>query len=169
MDIEKLKKHVHPDANRNLTGLQTIVWYFCVTYPFFLFMISAGTAILIYFTSNNNKSIDLSNIGFGMLIALSSVCFSYYKVLQSHNYIKLHIDIQKSGELFLTSAVAFILSSALKYAWIVMEPNSFLSNWFGFLLRMSYKVAFLTAEVICIAGLAKLIDVLHIRLTARYR
>ncbi|HVX01426.1 MAG TPA: hypothetical protein VHA52_13470 [Candidatus Babeliaceae bacterium] len=169
MDIEKLKKHIHPDANTKLTRVQTIAWYLFVTYPFLIFMISAGTALLVYFTSNDNKSINLSNIGFGILIALSSVCFSYYKVLQSGNYIKLHLDTQKSGELFLTSAIAFILSSALKYAWTVMEPESFLSNWFGFLIRTSYKVTFLTAEVICIAGLAKLIDVLHIRFTTPLR
>ena len=165
MAIENLKKHIHPDANTNLTSFQTLAWYFCILFPFIIFIFSAGIPLLVYFTDNNNRSINLSNVGFGMLIALSSVCFSYYKILESNNYIKLHKDVQKSGELFLTSAISFILSSALKYAWTVMPPDSFLTNWFGFLIRISYKITFFTAEVICIIGLTKLIDVLHIRIT----
>ena len=116
MNIENLKKQIHPDANKKLTPFQVFAWYFCVSYPFFLFMISGAIALLIYFISSDNKSINLSNVGFGMLIALSSVCFSYYKVLQPEKYVRLHTDVQKSGELFLTSAISFILSSALKYA-----------------------------------------------------
>jgi uncharacterized membrane protein (DUF485 family) len=165
MNTEKLKKYVHPDANTKLTRFQVIAWYLCVIFPFFIFVIGAGLALLIYFASNDNKSINLSSIGFGMLIALASVCFSYCKVLQSDKYIRIPFDVQKSGELFLTSAIAFILSSALKYAWTVMDPKGFLSVWFGFIIRSSYKITFLTAEVICIMGMAKLIDVLHIRIT----
>jgi hypothetical protein len=166
MDIEKLKKYVHPDANPNLSTFQKASWYLCVSFPFYIFIISAGIALLIYFAGSENKSINLSNIGFAMLIALSSVCFSYFKVLQPENYVKLHLDVQKAGEQFLTSAIAFIMSSALKYAWTVMDPDSFLSKWFGFLIRTSFKLTFFTAEAICIAGLAKLIDVLYIRITA---
>jgi len=169
MDIESLKKHIHPDANPKLSRPQVITWYLCVSFPFLIFTLSAGIALLIYFVDTDNKSINLSNIGFGMLIALSSVCFSYFKVLQSGNYAKLHLDVQKSGELFLTSAIAFIMSSALKYAWTVMNPESFLSKNFGFLIRTSFKITFFTAEVICIIGLAKLIDVLHIRMTTPLR
>jgi hypothetical protein len=168
-NIEKLKKRIHPDSNPNLTRLQVLGWYLCISYPFLIFIISASIPLLIYFSGENDKSISLSNVGFGMLIALSSVCFSYHKVLQTGNYIKLHFDVQKAGELFLTSAISFILSSALKYAYTVMDPGSFLSNWFGFLLRTSFKITFLTAEVICIIGLAKLIDVLHIRITSPIR
>ncbi len=169
MDIEKLKKHSHPDVNPNLTCFQTIAWYLCVSFPFFIFTISAGIALLLYFIGNDNRSISLSNVGFGMLIAMSSVCFSYYKVSHPGSYIKLHFDVQKSGELFLSSAIAFILSSALKYAWTVMYPAGFWSNWFGFFIRTSYKVTFLTAELICVFGLAKLIDVLHVRITTPLR
>jgi hypothetical protein len=165
MNIEKLKKYVHPDANPNLSRFQTAAWYLCVSFPFFIFIVSAGIALFIYFAGSENKSINLSNVGFAMLIALSSVCFSYFKVLQPENYVKLHRDVQKAGELFLTSAIAFILSSALKYDWTVMDPDGFLSDWFGFLIRTSFKLTFFTAEAICIVGLAKLIDVLHIRIT----
>jgi hypothetical protein len=168
-NIEKLKKRIHPDSNPNLTRLQIWGWYLCISYPFLIFIISASIPLLLYFSGENDKSISLSNVGFGMLIALSSVCFSYHKVLQTGNYIKLHFDVQKAGELFLTSAISFILSSALKYAYTVMDPGSFLLNWFGFLLRTSFKITFLTAEVICIIGLAKLIDVLHIRITSPIR
>ncbi|HVW97054.1 MAG TPA: hypothetical protein VHA56_13875 [Mucilaginibacter sp.] len=167
MDIEQLKKHVHPDANSKLTRFQMIAWYICVSLPFFIFMISAGIALLIYFIGTDNKSISLSNVGFGMLIALSSVCFSYYKVIHPGNYKKLHLDVQKSGELFLTSAIAFILSSALKYAWTVTTPDSFLSSWLSVALPPSFKITFIIAELACITGLAKLIDVLYIRITTR--
>lgn len=56
MDIEKLKKHIHPDSNTKSTGFQKFAWYLCVA-PFFVFMISAGIALLIFFTKNDNKSI----------------------------------------------------------------------------------------------------------------
>lgn len=169
LNIEKLKKRVHPDANPKLTRLQVLGWYLCISFPFFIFIIGASIPLLVYFSGENVKSISLSNVGFGMLIALSSVCFSYHKILQTGNYIKLHYDVQKAGELFLTSAISFILSSALKYAYTVIDPGSFLSNWFGFLLRTSYTITFFTAEVICIVGLARLIDVLHIRITTPIR
>jgi hypothetical protein len=169
LNIEKLKKRIHPDSNPKLTRLQVLVWYLCFSYPFLIFIISGSIPLFIYFSGENDESISLSNVGFGMLIALSSVCFSYHKVLQTGNYIRLHFDVQKVGELFLTSAISFILSSALKYAYTVMDPGSFLLNWFGFLLRTSFQLTFLTAEVICIIGLAKLIDVLHIRITSPIR
>ncbi|MFC4209559.1 hypothetical protein ACFOWA_00110 [Pedobacter lithocola] len=169
MSIESLKKYIHPDANPNLTLLQKLSWYLCVSYPFLIFIISGSFALLIYFTRNDNTSISLSNVGFGMLIALSSVCFSYHRILQAADYIRLHHDVQKAGELFLTSAIAFILSSALKYAYFVLTPGSFLYEWFGFVFRTSYWISFFSAEVICIFGLAKLIDVLHIRITSPAR
>jgi hypothetical protein len=103
-------------------------------------------ALLVYFIDSDNKSISLSNIGFGMLIALSSICFSYYKILDSKTYKKIHLDVQKSGELFLASAIAFVMSSALKYAWTVMPPNGFLAHWFGFLIQTAFQITFLTAE-----------------------
>jgi hypothetical protein len=169
MNIERLKERIHPDSNPNLSRMQALAWYLCVVFPFFLFLISASIALLIYFISEENESTNLSNVGFGMLIALSSVCFSYHKILQTGKYIKLHFDVQKAGELFLTSAIAFILSSALKYANTVMNPGSFFLNWFECLIRISYKITFFTAELICIAGLVKLIDVLHIRITSPIR
>ncbi|MGY3055696.1 hypothetical protein ACVWYG_003917 [Pedobacter sp. UYEF25] len=169
MDFENLKKRIHPDANPKLTGFQTLAWYLFVSYPFFIFIISGSIALLAYFTRDDNRSISLSNVGFGMLIGLSSVCFSYHKILQTGNYIRLHLDVQKAGELFLTSAIAFVLSSALKYAYFVIDPETFLYNWFGFLIRSAYRCSFFAAELICIIGLAKLIDVLHIRITSSIR
>ena len=59
----------------------------------------------------------------------------------------------------------FVISSALKYSWTEMQPGRFVMQWFGFLLRIGYILTFLVAEGICILGLAKLIDILHIRLT----
>jgi|GEM_PF-2316008 len=167
MNLDKFKeKYTHPDANPNLTTFQKVAWYLCVSFPFFIFIISGSISLLIYFTENNNNSIGLSNVGFGMLIALSSVCFSYQKILVSACYKKIHFDVQKAGELFLTSAIAFVLSSALKYGYFVIPPKSFIYEWFGFLFRTSYKISFFMAEVVCIAGLAKIIDVLHIRITS---
>ncbi|RYE58604.1 MAG: hypothetical protein EOP48_03175 [Sphingobacteriales bacterium] len=166
MNFEKLKKYVHPDANPNLTSWQKLAWYLCVSYPFLIFIVSGSLALLIFFIRDNNESITLSNVGFGMLIGLSSVCFSYHKILVSADYVRLHFDVQKAGELFLTSAIAFVLSSALKYGYFVLSPGSFIMEWFGFLIRSSYRISFFTAEVICIVGLAKLIDVLHIRITS---
>jgi hypothetical protein len=165
MNIEDLNKYMHPDANPNRTTLQTIAWY-VMFLTFLLFTISSGIALFIYFTGTDSKSINLSNIGFGMLIALASVCFSYFKLLDPAKYKKLHHDVQNSGELFLASAVAFVTSSALKYSWTVIEPGSFFSGGLGSVIKISYNISFLTAEVICVYGLAKLIDVLYYRAIA---
>jgi hypothetical protein len=169
MDIESLKKHTHPDANPNLNRFQTWGWYICVSFPFLVFITSASIALVIYFTQDNNHSVSVSNVGFGMLIGLSSICFSYYKLLQTANYVRLHCDVQKAGELFLTSAIAFILSSALKYAYFVIIADSFSYHWFGHLIQTSYTITFLTAEGVCIVGLVKIIDVLFIRMTTPIR
>ncbi|TSJ43974.1 hypothetical protein FO440_07280 [Mucilaginibacter corticis] len=165
MEIEDLNKYIHPDANPKRSALQTLAWYL-MFFTFWLFTISSGIALFIYFSGTDNKTINLSNVGFGMLIALASVCFSYFKLLDPTKYKKIHIDVQNSGELFLASAIAFIVSSALKYSWTVMAPGSFFSNWFSSVIRISYNVSFFVAEVVCIFGLAKLVDVLYFRAIA---
>jgi len=162
MDFEKLKKHVHPDANKNLSSAQKLVWFICVLIPFFIFTIFSGFSLLIFFASDDNKSYNISNLGFAILIGLSSVCFSYYKLLENSNYVRLHKDVQRSGEFFLISAIAFIISSALKYSW-TLHIDSYAFIRAG--LKASLAISFFVAEIVCIRGFAKLIDVLHIRIT----
>ncbi|GAA4090263.1 hypothetical protein [Mucilaginibacter panaciglaebae] len=159
--MRDLNKYTHPDANPNRNAFQTIAWYL-MFFTFLLFTVRPGWELFKYFSGTDKKSIDLSNIGFGMLIALASICFSYYKLLDSTKYKKLHTDVQNSGELFLASAIAFIISSALKYSWILMDAKS----WFFPTIKISYKISFFTAEIICILGLAKLVDVLYYRAIA---
>jgi hypothetical protein len=163
MDIEKLKKYIHPDANRNLSFAQTLFWYVFVLIPFFTFTISSGLAILIYFAGNDNKSYNISNIGFAILIGLSSACFSYYKLLDNGIYIRLHKDVQRSGEFFLISAIAFLISSALKFSWTTLQPDTSWLQREGLKIMSGYT--FFVAELVCVLGLAKLVDVLHIKIT----
>lgn len=159
MDIEK---YYHPDSNRNLSIAQLLFWYICILLPFIGFAIISGYELFIYFAGDDNKSYNISNVGFAILVGLSSACFSYYKLLENCNYIRLHKDLQRSGELFLISAIAFLISSALKFSWSTHNPGNWLQKD-GLKIMSAYT--FFVAETICIYGLAKLIDVLHRRIT----
>jgi len=162
MAAKKIEDYIHPDANRKLNTIQTLLWYVCVLIPFFAFTISAGLALLFYF-ADDNKSYNISNIGFAILIGLSSSCFSYYKLLENASYNRLHKDVQRAGEFFLISAIAFLISSALKYSWTCLQLQE---HWFqkqG--LKITFIYTFLFAEIFCLRGLSNLVDVLHIRLT----
>lgn len=163
MNIEKFEKYVHPDSNRNLNSIQVLFWWVCIFIPFFAFAIFSGFELLIYFAGDENKSYNISNLGFAILIGLSSACFSYYKLLENCNYKRLHKDVQRSGECFLISAIAFLISSALKFSWTTLAPGSSWLQRDG--LRIMSAYTFFVAESICILGLGKLIDVLHKRMT----
>lgn len=164
MDIEQFKKRIHPDFTP-LSSRQTWAWYVLIFIPFLVFSVSAGIALWNYFTNTDIKSIGVSNVGFAMFTGLASVCFSYYKILEAAKYKQLHLDLQKSGEFFLMAALAFITSSALKYSWSVTQNESFsVIEW---LLRLFCKITFGTAELTCILGMARLIDVLHIRMNMK--
>ena len=161
----ELEKRVHPDSNRNPSRLQRTVWWFGILIPFLFFAFGAGFRLMKYFTDPSNDSIVISNYGFAILIGLTSSCFGYYKILESQKYVRLHKDIQKCGELFFSSSIAFIMSSAMKYAWGVEEVEHTTHIVWHFLLRWAYIASFTLAELLCIYGLSLLIDVLHIRRT----
>jgi len=163
MATKKLEDYIHPDANRKLSSIQTLLWYVCVLIPFFTFTISSGLALLLYFAGDDNRSYNISNVGFAILIGLTTACFSYFKLIENSQYKKLHKDIQKAGEFFLISAIAFLISSALKYSWTTLQPQSFWFQKQG--LRITFGYTFLFAEVFCIRGLVNIVDALHIRLT----
>jgi hypothetical protein len=161
MDLEKLTNQIHPDSSEKRSGVQTLFWYVAAI-PFFLFSFTSGFALFIFFVVEDNKSYTISNLGFAILLGLASLCFSYCKLLDNGRYKRIHHDVQKTGEYFLISAIAFIISSALKYSWTLLSPMAWLRRN---ALNVIFGYTFLFAEIACVYGLAKLVDVLYIRMT----
>jgi hypothetical protein len=95
---------------------------------FIMFFLMAGLFVVAYtFANPKVDTTTITNIGFAIVIAMGSTCFSYYRTFdqEQKNAQKL---IKISGERFLFVAILFLIASFTKYIGIhveslLIEPN----------------------------------------------
>ena len=79
---------------------------------------------VIVFSDIKKDTISVTNIGFAMCLAISSVCFSWVKTLDIDKE-KPYIDsIKRCGEVSLGIGLVFVLASAFKYFAIYMTSET---------------------------------------------
>ncbi|HBL75987.1 MAG: hypothetical protein A2W90_11260 [Bacteroidetes bacterium GWF2_42_66] len=100
---------------------------FLVILPNFFFSILGASIVIYGFKNIEEDTTNLTNYGFAILAAISSVCFSWTRGLDSTKEPLMIDRIAKAGEGSLHCAIIFLLASALKYSTLhldVLVPKS---------------------------------------------
>jgi hypothetical protein len=111
----------------------------------------------------------LLSVGFGMLIALSSICFSWVKTIDEKDS-KTMTEVKTCGESFLLAAAFLIVSIALKYVSIQFIETKI--PFFKFLSKFSYYLFFMILVTVInyfLVAFSKLINVLFLRVDSSIR
>jgi hypothetical protein len=124
------------------------------------------TALLKNLVTGKVETLAATNVFFAVIAALSSICFSWLRAIDE-KVVGLKKQILFIGELFLLSALLFLLASGMKYGLLVNE-NGEMEKSFLFLnpvLRLGSRFAYGFALLFFTSGGVILIDVL----TGRFR
>lgn len=89
-----------------------------VSFPCVLFEFIILGAILQHFENGKVDTTALTNIGFAIFAAVSSVCFSWLKSLDTEKEKLLIVNLRNCGEASFYAGILFVLASALKYTVI---------------------------------------------------
>jgi len=104
-----------------------------------------------------------------MLIALSSICFSWVKTIDEKDS-KTMTEVKTCGESFLLTATFLIVSIALKYVSIQFIETKI--PFFKFLSKFSYYLFFMILVTVInyfLVAFSKLIHVLFLRVDSSIR
>lgn len=104
-----------------------------------------------------------------MLIALSSICFSWVKTIDEKDS-KTMTEVKTCGESFLLAAAFLIVSIALKYVSIQFIETKI--PFFKFLSKFSYYLFFMILVTVInyfLVAFSKLINVLFLRVDSSIR
>lgn len=83
------------------------------------------------FQDKNRDTTQVTNVGFAMAIALSSVCFSWYRTYDSKDSSKVAVTLLRdAGQDLIYTAIAFVSASASKY--VVLHKEFFEGSWIWF-------------------------------------
>ncbi len=129
-----------------------------------------GFVIVIHELLNvKNDTTHITNYGFAILVGMASVCFSWIRALSQSENDQVINSIRKAGEMFLHSAIIFLLASALKYASFHTDyliPTNFITitNILKYLLLVIYSICFGTGFYKAFEGLIIMNLVLYKRL-----
>ena len=143
-------------------SLQFILWHMPV---------SVAALAGIYFTfdllfKQKEASINITNYGFAIMAALSSICFSYSKCVDEDQ--EKCTMLRYCGERFLHSSIQFVLASVIKYFTSQEPVYLFVMNHKFFIIP--YIIAgfmpgllFLNSVTNVIAGVRELNTILYSR------
>jgi len=147
--------------------LKTIVWviklFLIVYFPLISFGFFMFGFLAIVIADPTRDLTSFLSISFGMLIALSSVCFSWVKTFDEKD-IKLTKDIRICGESFMLTAILLIVAIALKYVSIQLSNTKiafqrFISQSCFFL----FYIIIFTIITYFVVAFAKLLHLLFLR------
>jgi hypothetical protein len=103
------------------------------------------------------------SVSFGMLIALSSVCFSWVKTIDERD-VKSIRDIKICGESFMLTAIFLIVAIALKYISIQLSDVKFsFQRFIGHSCFYLFYIIIFTIMTYFIVAFSKLLHLLFLR------
>ncbi len=118
-----------------------------------------GFVVVIHELLNKkNDTTNITNFGFAILVGMASVCFSWIRALSQDEPDSVAHSIRKAGEMFLHSAIIFILASSLKYTsfhldFLIPSGLTVVINIFKYTLLIVYSICFGTGFYKAFEGL----------------
>lgn len=150
--------------NRGYTIKKILVVYLPIL-AFGLFMIVWMTTVFL--EPKKDVTVFLS-VGFAMLIALASVCFSWVKTIDEKDQKTIR-EIKICGESFLLSAIVIVVAIALKYVSLTLEERKGIIGLMGTVSYYIFYLICLTVNIYFIVAYSKLLDILFSRVDTNIR
>ena len=90
-----------------------------------LFILIVVCALIAQFVVNADIDVKVTNIGFAVLIGLTSVCFSWVRTYEHpEGTAALRKKIRSVGESSLLTSIIFLLASIFKYSLFILKNNN---------------------------------------------
>ena len=150
--------------NQIFRSIGWVIKLFLIVYlPIIGFALFIFGFIAIVIIDPNKDLTSLLSVSFGMLIALSSVCFSWVKTIDEKD-VKSIKEVKVCGESFMLTAIFLIVAIALKYVSIQLSvTQSVLSQFIGKSSFYLFYIIIMTIITYFIVAFSKLLYLLFLR------